>query len=46
MDPLFPWLHAQLRSRLDQAGQSDLIVVALIVFLLWLYVTGRRVIVQ
>lgn len=46
MDPMLPWLYAQLRSRLDQTGQGDLIVVALIVFLLWLYVTGRRVIVQ
>lgn len=46
MDPLAPWLYAQLRSRLDQRGQADLIVVALVIFLLWLLVTGRRVVVQ
>jgi len=46
MDPLIPWLYAQLRARLDERGQSELIVVALIIFLLWLFVTGRRVVVQ
>ncbi|HXF81759.1 MAG TPA: hypothetical protein VNN19_03280 [bacterium] len=46
MDPLFSWLYTQLRARLDERGQAELIVVALIVFLLWLYVTGRRVVVQ
>jgi len=46
MDPFLPWLYARLRLRLDERGQSELIVVALIIFLLWLFVTGRRVVVQ
>jgi len=46
MDPVIPWLAAQLRSRLDGRGQAELIVVALVVFFLWLLVTGRKVVVQ
>lgn len=46
MDPLIPWLVAHLRSRLDRRGQAELIVVALVLFLLWLLVTGRKVVVQ
>lgn len=46
MDPLFPWLYTQIRRRLGHSGQAELLVVVLIVILLWLYVTGRRVVVQ
>lgn len=46
MDPLIPWLSAQIRSRLDRRGQAELIVIALVVFLLWLLVTGQKVVVQ
>ncbi len=47
MDPILPWLVAQIRSRLgDRSGQAELIVVALVVFLLWLLVTHRTVVVQ
>ncbi len=47
MDPIMLWLETQIRRRVTgQHGQAELIVVALIVFLLWLLVTGRRVVVQ
>lgn len=46
MDPLTPWLSARLRARLGEHGQSELVVVVLIAFLIWLLVTGRRVVVQ
>lgn len=46
MDPLIPWLSAQLRHRLGERGQSELIVFALVLILLWLLVTGRRIVVQ
>lgn len=46
MDPLIPWLSARLRARLGAQGQSELIVAVLIAFLIWLLVTGRRVVVQ
>lgn len=47
MDPIMPWLEAQIRSRLaGQRGQAELIVLALVIFLLWLLVTGRKVVVQ
>lgn len=46
MDPLTPWLRAKIHRRLDGRGQAELIVVALVLFLLWLLVTGRKVVVQ
>ena len=46
MDPLIPWLSAQIRSRFDGRGQAELIVIALVLFLLWLFVTGGRVVVN
>ena len=47
MDPIMPWLEAQIRSRLaGQRGQGGGIVLALIIFLLWLLMTGRKVVVQ
>ena len=47
MQAFLPWLEALVRSRLgNRSGQAELIVVALVVFLLWLLVTGRKVVVQ
>jgi hypothetical protein len=47
MDPIMPWLEARVRSALaNQRGQAEVIVVALIIFLLWLLLTGRKVVVQ
>lgn len=47
MDPIMSWLEAQIRSRLaGQRGQAEVIVLALIIFLLWLLMTGRKVVVQ
>jgi len=47
MDPIVPWLEAQVRGRLaGQQGQAEIIVVALLIFLLWLLMTGRKVVVQ
>lgn len=47
MDAMDLWLTTYIRSRLsNQRGQAELIVVALVVFLLWLLVTGRKVVVQ
>ena len=47
MDSIMPWLEAQLRSRLGgQQGQAEVIVIALIILLLWLLITGRKVVVQ
>lgn len=46
MDPLIPWLSAQIRQRLGERGQSELIVFALVLVLIWLLVTGRRIVVQ
>lgn len=47
MDPLLPWITTHIRARLGNSrGQAELIVVVLIIFLLWLLVTGRKVVVQ
>lgn len=47
MQALVPWLEALVRSRLgNRNGQAELVVVALVIFLLWLLVTGRKVLVQ
>ncbi len=44
---MYTWLDAYIRSRLsNDRGQAELIVIALIVFLLWLLVSGRKVVVQ
>lgn len=44
---MYTWLETWIRSRLsNDRGQADIIVVALVVFLLWLLVTGRKVVVQ
>ena len=46
MDPLIPWLSAQLHHLIGERGQSELIVFALVLLLIWLLVTGRRIVVQ
>ena len=47
MDPLFTWLRAYLLSRTrGERGQAEVIVILIILFLLWLIVQGRRVVVQ
>lgn len=47
MDPLFTWANAYLRSRFaNERGQAEVIVILIILFLLWLIVQGRRVVVQ
>lgn len=46
MDPFIPWFLARLRARLDLRGQAELIVIALVVLLIWLLITGRKVVVQ
>lgn len=47
MHAFLPWIVAMIRSRLgNRHGQADLIVIALVIFLLWLLVTGRKVLVQ
>lgn len=47
MYALLPWLQAAIRSRLsNERGQTEIIVLALIIFLLWIIATGRKVVVQ
>lgn len=47
MDPVFIWLRTYLLSRMrGERGQSEVIVLLIIIFLLWLIVQGRRVVVQ
>ncbi|MEX0766250.1 MAG: hypothetical protein ACRDFA_04695 [bacterium] len=47
MDPVFIWLRTYLLSRTrGERGQSEVIVLLIIIFLLWLIVQGRRVVVQ
>lgn len=47
MDPIMLWLETQIRKHLaGQRGQAEVIVLALIIFLLWLLMTGRKVVVQ
>lgn len=45
MDLLMRWLVARLRIHLGNE-RGDVIVILLIVFLVWLLVTGRHVVVQ
>lgn len=41
------WLETQIRKHLtNQRGQAEVIVLVLLIFLLWLLMTGRRVVVQ
>ncbi len=47
MDPLLTWLRTYLMSRTHgERGQAEVIVILIILFLLWLIVQGRRVVVQ
>lgn len=47
MDPLYTWFRAYLLSRTrSERGQAEVIVLLIIIFLLWLIVQGRRVVVQ
>lgn len=47
MDPLYTWFRAYMLSRVrGERGQSEVIVLLIIIFLLWLIVQGRRVVVQ
>lgn len=47
MDPITPWLEMQIRKHVtNQRGEAEVIVLALLIFLLWLLMTGRRVVVQ
>ncbi len=44
---MYTWFDTYIRSRVsNDRGQADLIVVALIIFLLYLLVYGRKVVVQ
>ncbi len=44
---LFPWLAAYIRSRFaNEKGQGELLVLLLLIFIIWLLVTNRRVTVQ
>lgn len=45
MDLLTQWLVAQLRPYMKNE-RGDVLVVLLVAFLIWLIVTGRKVIVQ
>lgn len=47
MDPFVTWLEAKIRARLGgERGATEVIVLALVIFLIWLLMTGRRVVVQ
>jgi hypothetical protein len=47
VEALLPWLETTLRAHLhNERGATEIIVAALIVFLFWLLMTGRRVVVQ
>ncbi len=44
---MYTWLNAYIRSWIsDDRGQAEIIVLALIIFLIYLLVTGRRVVMQ
>jgi hypothetical protein len=47
VDAFLPWLETKLRAHLgNEQGATEIIVVLLIVFLFWLVLTGRKVVVQ
>ncbi len=44
---MYPWLEAYIRSRVsNERGQAEILVLLLVIFLIYLLVTNRRVIVQ
>jgi hypothetical protein len=46
MDLLVRWLMGQIRAYLHNERGQDVIVVLLLIFIIWLLVTGRKVVVQ
>ncbi len=46
MEFLVQWLVAQVRTHLSNERGQDVIVVLLVIFLLWLVIYGRKVVVQ
>lgn len=47
MDAMTQWLETLIRGRFaNRRGQADVVVALIILFLLWLIVTGRRVVVR
>lgn len=46
MELFVQWLVAQIRAHLRNERGQDVIVVLLIIFLLWLVIYGRKVVVQ
>ncbi len=46
MEFLAQWLVAQVRTHLNNERGQDVIVVLLVLFLLWLIIYGRKVVVQ
>ncbi len=44
---LFTWLAAYIRSRFsNEKGQGELLLLLVLIFIIWLLVTNRRVVVQ
>ncbi len=46
MDLFVRWLVAQIRIQLKNERGEEVLVVLLVIFLIWLLVTGRKVVVQ
>ncbi len=46
MDLFVRWLVAQIRIRLKNERGEEVLIVLLVIFLIWLLVTGRKVVVQ
>jgi hypothetical protein len=46
MEVWVQWLVAQVRTHVNNERGQDVIVVLLIIFLLWLVINGRKLVVQ
>lgn len=46
MDLLVRWLRGQIRAYLHNERGQDVIVVLLLIFIIWLLVSGKKIIVQ
>jgi hypothetical protein len=46
MEVWVQWLGAQVRTHVNNERGQDVIVVLLIIFLLWLIINGRKLVVQ
>ncbi len=46
MDLFVRWLVAQIRIQLKNERGEEVLIVLLVIFLIWLLVTGRKVVVQ